>query len=264
MCRWPPVRAHTLRLTYKLGLPAPRRRQLSAGTGLVGRAAARLQFRLHRSRGRALSRSLGAGEPDLGSVRRHPRAAGDGHGGRAQRRSRTGRSRRSERTTGASRFPIGTTAFSTLVEVRATNTLVDIIDDGDTAGQRHGRHDRGVQTRRQRGGRTWPRRCRTVSTWLVGKREQHRAGICTTDRFVAFIIQGGMEYDGGCTSSLGALRHEAYHSWWGRGVKPASQADGMVGRSVERLSRQRRRRDAAVRLRRKPPSRCRRAMRIRA
>ena len=34
-----------------------------------------------------------------------------------------------------------------------------------------------------------------------------------------------MEYDGGCTSSLGALRHEAFHSWWGRGVKPASQAD---------------------------------------
>ena len=45
-------------------------------------------------------------------------------------------------------------------------------------------------------------------------------------RFVAFIQQGGMEYDGGCTSGVSALRHEAYHSWWGRAVRPATQADG--------------------------------------
>ena len=46
------------------------------------------------------------------------------------------------------------------------------------------------------------------------------------NRFVAFIQQGGMEYDGGCTSGVGALRHETYHSWWGRAVRPASGADG--------------------------------------
>ena len=62
-----------------------RRRQLSAGPRLVGRPAARVQLRLHRSRRGALSRGLGAGQSDLGSVRRQPRAAGHGHG-----RSRTG------------------------------------------------------------------------------------------------------------------------------------------------------------------------------
>ena len=45
-------------------------------------------------------------------------------------------------------------------------------------------------------------------------------------RFVAFVNTGGMEYDGGTTSGPGALRHETFHSWWGRGVKPASQQDG--------------------------------------
>jgi hypothetical protein len=45
-------------------------------------------------------------------------------------------------------------------------------------------------------------------------------------RFTAFVHQGGMEYDGGTTSSPGSLRHEAFHSWWGRGLKPASQVDG--------------------------------------
>lgn len=45
-------------------------------------------------------------------------------------------------------------------------------------------------------------------------------------RFTAFVHLGGMEYDGATTSSPGPLRHEAFHSWWGRGLKPAAQADG--------------------------------------
>lgn len=47
------------------------------------------------------------------------------------------------------------------------------------------------------------------------------------DRFVAFFNgTGGMEYEGGTTTSTGALLHEIFHSWFARGVKPASQADG--------------------------------------
>lgn len=46
------------------------------------------------------------------------------------------------------------------------------------------------------------------------------------NRFVAFVNAGGMEYDGGTTTGSGALRHETFHSWWGRGVKPASHPDG--------------------------------------
>ncbi len=43
-----------------------------------------------------------------------------------------------------------------------------------------------------------------------------------------YIWTGGrsMEYDGGTTTALGALEHEMFHSWYGRGAKPASQNDG--------------------------------------
>jgi hypothetical protein len=46
------------------------------------------------------------------------------------------------------------------------------------------------------------------------------------NRFTAFFNGGGMEYEGGTTTSTGALLHETFHSWYARGIKPASQADG--------------------------------------
>jgi hypothetical protein len=38
----------------------------------------------------------------------------------------------------------------------------------------------------------------------------------------------GMEYDGGTTASVSALEHEVFHSWFGRGVKPARASDGWI------------------------------------
>jgi len=38
----------------------------------------------------------------------------------------------------------------------------------------------------------------------------------------------GMEYDGATTASVPALEHEAFHSWFGRGVKPARASDGWI------------------------------------
>jgi hypothetical protein len=38
----------------------------------------------------------------------------------------------------------------------------------------------------------------------------------------------GMEYDGGTTAAVGALEHEVFHSWFGRGVKPARASDGWI------------------------------------
>jgi hypothetical protein len=38
----------------------------------------------------------------------------------------------------------------------------------------------------------------------------------------------GMEYDGATTASVGALEHEVFHSWFGRGLKPARAADGWI------------------------------------
>ncbi len=47
------------------------------------------------------------------------------------------------------------------------------------------------------------------------------------NRFVAFFNGGGgMEYEGGTTTSVGALLHETFHSWYARGIKPAAQSDG--------------------------------------
>jgi hypothetical protein len=48
------------------------------------------------------------------------------------------------------------------------------------------------------------------------------------NRYVAFMHVGGMEYDGGCTAAPVALEHEVFHSWWARGLKPASQNDGWI------------------------------------
>lgn len=36
------------------------------------------------------------------------------------------------------------------------------------------------------------------------------------------------EYDGAVTSNLHSLKHEIFHLWYGRGIKPASQDDGWI------------------------------------
>ena len=38
----------------------------------------------------------------------------------------------------------------------------------------------------------------------------------------------GMEYDGATTAAVGALEHEVFHSWFGRGVKPLRASDGWI------------------------------------
>ena len=45
------------------------------------------------------------------------------------------------------------------------------------------------------------------------------------NRFIAFLHVGGMEYEGGTTTGTNALHHETFHSWWARGIKPASHPD---------------------------------------
>lgn len=50
------------------------------------------------------------------------------------------------------------------------------------------------------------------------------------DTFLAYVwgTTRGMEYDGATTSSVAALEHEVFHSWFGRGVKPACANDGWI------------------------------------
>jgi hypothetical protein len=50
------------------------------------------------------------------------------------------------------------------------------------------------------------------------------------DRFTAVVWAAGrgMEYDGATTAAVGALEHEVFHSWFGRGIKPARASDGWI------------------------------------
>jgi hypothetical protein len=51
------------------------------------------------------------------------------------------------------------------------------------------------------------------------------------NRYTAYLSSTSihsMEYDGGTTSSLSALKHEVYHSWWARGMTPACGDDGWL------------------------------------
>lgn len=69
---------------------------------------------------------------------------------------------------------------------------------------------------------------RKIAAWL-GEHEKTMGRYVHGDRFVAMLqSRGGMEYDGGCTSSVDALYHEVFHSWWARALKPASQNDGWI------------------------------------
>ncbi len=69
---------------------------------------------------------------------------------------------------------------------------------------------------------------KNVAAWLADH-ERAMGRYLHGDRFVVFLQDnGGMEYDGACTTSLSALYHEVFHSWWARGLKPASQNDGWI------------------------------------
>jgi hypothetical protein len=62
---------------------------------------------------------------------------------------------------------------------------------------------------------------------LLSEQEQ-RYGKFTGDSYACLFhgAPGGMEYAHATTTSESALRHEVIHSWFARGLTPASQADG--------------------------------------
>jgi hypothetical protein len=119
-------------------------------------------------------------------------------------------------------FPSRSTALSPLLEVRAGDTLASQTDTASLPSTgpisieawKLGASavDLGAQIA-------------NLKTWLAAD-ESAVGSYAHGKRFVAFLNVGGMEYDGGTTSSPGSLKHETFHSWFGRGAKPASQADG--------------------------------------
>ncbi|MBM2617032.1 hypothetical protein JIG36_15855 [Actinoplanes sp. LDG1-06] len=121
-------------------------------------------------------------------------------------------------------FPQRFTAFSPMLEIRAVDTLASVTG---TVHMPVSSAPLTVEVVKLAANTTFDLAAELarLSTWLPAN-EQAIGRYVHGDRFTAFLIQGGMEYEGGCTATPGSLRHEAFHSWWGRGVKPASQADG--------------------------------------
>jgi hypothetical protein len=58
--------------------------------------------------------------------------------------------------------------------------------------------------------------------------QERRFGEFSGNSYVCFFhaASGGMEYGNATTTSESALRHEIIHSWFARGLSPASQTDG--------------------------------------
>ncbi|MGQ0602513.1 MAG: hypothetical protein ACT4QE_12565, partial [Anaerolineales bacterium] len=119
-------------------------------------------------------------------------------------------------------FPARFSALSPLLELRATDTLVSATDSvtlpvsGTTVSLEAWKLVSNATN--------LTAQLNSLKTHLADN-ENSTGAYLHGNRFVAFFHVGGMEYEGGTTTALGALRHETFHSWWARGVKPASQPD---------------------------------------
>ncbi len=120
-------------------------------------------------------------------------------------------------------FPARFTALSPMLEVRASDTLEMQTDttvlpvSGNTVT---------LEAWRPVGSSVdLTGQLNTVTT-LLADNENDYGPYLHGNRFTVFFNGGGMEYEGGTTTSTGALAHETFHSWYARGIKPASQADG--------------------------------------
>jgi hypothetical protein len=119
-------------------------------------------------------------------------------------------------------FPSRCTALSPLVELRASDTVASGSDT--TVLPVSGATVTVEAWTLAAGAANLPAQINNLKGYLA-EGEQTTGPYMHGNRFIAFVHQGGMEYDGGTTSSSGNLRHETFHSWWARGVKPASQPD---------------------------------------
>ncbi|HET7399949.1 MAG TPA: hypothetical protein VFJ94_15650, partial [Intrasporangium sp.] len=121
-------------------------------------------------------------------------------------------------------FPRSFTALSPLLEIRAADTVsrashTVMLPGSGTAVKieawkaNGGPEDLGLALDR-------------ISTLL--RHNERDYGAFHGDRFVCLFpgADGGMEYNQGATTSWRALPHEVFHSWFARGVTPASQSDG--------------------------------------
>lgn len=119
-------------------------------------------------------------------------------------------------------FPTRFTALSPLLELRATDTLVTASDSVTLPVS--GASVAVEAWKLSSHPADLPTQVDAIKGFLADN-EQSTGPYMHGGRFVAFINVGGMEYEGGTTTGTGPLQHETFHSWYARGLKPASQPD---------------------------------------
>jgi hypothetical protein len=120
-------------------------------------------------------------------------------------------------------FPARFTALSPMLEVRASDTLDSATG---TASLPVSAKTVTIEAWKPLGGGTvLATEINHIRDYLIANETDYGAYLHGT-RYAAFFNGGGMEYEGGTTTAPSALRHETFHSWFARGMKPASQADG--------------------------------------
>jgi hypothetical protein len=72
--------------------------------------------------------------------------------------------------------------------------------------------------------------CHVTGTECLANNQARFGDYGHGDRFLTYVWGStrGMEYDGATTASVGSLEHEVFHSWFGRGVKPATANEGWI------------------------------------
>jgi hypothetical protein len=76
---------------------------------------------------------------------------------------------------------------------------------------------------------------KSVSNVVAGVEERAlEIGFYPNESFIAHLYPkaGGMEYTGATSCAPSALRHEITHSWFGRGMRPRSGADGWIDEAI--------------------------------
>ncbi len=119
-------------------------------------------------------------------------------------------------------YPARFTALSPLLEVRATNTLTK--QSGTVMLPVSGANVTIDVWKLTSGSANLATELANIKTFLTNN-ENAIGPYIHGNRFVAFLNIGGMEYEGGTTTGASALQHETFHSWFARGLKPASQPD---------------------------------------
>ena len=121
-------------------------------------------------------------------------------------------------------FPARFTGLSPMLELRAADTLEQ--QTGNVVLPVSGKNI-AIEAWKPAGAATNLGAQITTIGNLLSDNENAYGAYVHDNRYVAFFNgSGGMEYEGGTTSSTSALAHEVFHSWYARGIKPASQSDG--------------------------------------